>query len=69
MKIRWFLAVVLSACLCAQETLNNETILKLVKAGVGDDVILGMVSQQSGRYLLSADAIIGLKTALASLTE
>ena len=49
--------------LCAQEPLNNDTILKLAKAGVGDDVIVGMVNQQPGRYLLSADAIIVLKTA------
>jgi len=63
MKSRWFLTFTVAACLCAQEILTSETILKLVKAGVGDDVIVGMVNQQFGRYVLSADAIITLKTA------
>jgi hypothetical protein len=63
MKIRQLLTVTLAVCLCAQEILNNDIILKLVKAGVGDDVVVSMVSQQAGRYLLSADAIIALKTA------
>ncbi len=63
MKIRWLLAVALAACLCAQGTLTNETILKLVKAGIGEDTIVGMVNQQQGRYSLSADDVIALKTA------
>jgi hypothetical protein len=63
MKTRWLLAVALASCLCAQETLNNETIVKLFKAGVGDDVIVNMVNQQPGKYSLTADAIIALKTA------
>ena len=50
------------ACICflvslslhAQEPLSNETILKLVKAGIGEDTIVGMVNQQPGRYALGA---------------
>jgi len=44
MKIRWLLTIALASCLCAQEILTNETILKLVKAGLGEDVIVGMVN-------------------------
>jgi len=49
--------------LCAQESLTNETVLKLVKAGIGEDTIVGMVNQQPGKYGLSADDIIALKRA------
>jgi hypothetical protein len=51
------------AALCAQETLSNETVLKLVKAGIGEDTIVGMVNQQPGKYALTADDIIALKSA------
>src|SRR5216684_5456370 len=51
------------AALCAQESLTNETVLKLVKAGIGEDTIVGMVNQQPGKYGLSADDIIALKRA------
>src|SRR5438309_6334540 len=52
-------------CLLAagQTALDNATILKLVKAGIGEDTIVGMVNQQQGRYALSADDMIALKTA------
>ncbi len=46
-----------------QSSLDNATILKLVKAGVGEDTIVGMVNQRSGRYALAADDIIALKIA------
>lgn len=59
------------ACICfllavslhAQERFNNDTILKLVKAGLGEDIIIGMVNQQPGKYALSADDMIALKKA------
>src|SRR5258708_34025509 len=55
-----------SVTLNVQEVLNNETILKLVKAGIGEDVIVSMVNQQPGKYALSADDVIALKKAGAS---
>jgi hypothetical protein len=63
-KVCWI--AVLAVCLAtlsAQELLTNETILKLVKAGIGEDTIVGMVNQQPGRYALSADDLVALKTA------
>ncbi len=52
-------------CLCvllyAQATLDNEAILKLVKAGLSDDVIVGMVNGQPGKYSTSVDDVITLK--------
>jgi len=54
------ISLFLSLTLNAQEPLNNETILKLVKAGIGEDVIVSMVNQQPGKYSLSTDDIIAL---------
>ena len=47
----------------AGRLLTNESIVRLVKAGVDDDTILRMVSTQPGKYLLGVDDIIRLKQA------
>jgi hypothetical protein len=47
----------------AAEILTNEAILRLVKAGLGDEVILGMVSSQQGKYSVDTDSVIALKQA------
>ena len=49
-----------------QAALTNESVLKLVKAGMGEDVILSMVNSQAGQYSLSTDNLIALKQAGAS---
>src|SRR5690349_12727374 len=56
------ISLLLAVTLNAQEPLTNETILKLVKAGIGEDTIVGMVNQQPGKYSLSADGLVALKT-------
>jgi hypothetical protein len=65
--MRLFRLTLLLLAICAlaicQASLDNATILKLVKAGIGEDTIVGMVNQQQGRYALSADDIIALKNA------
>ena len=55
--------LVICGVLCCQAALDNETILKLVKAGIGEDVIINMVNQQPGKYAVSADDVIALKKA------
>lgn len=58
------LMLVFSASLLeAQEPLTNESIVKLVKAGLSEDMIVSMVNAQPGKYSLGADDIIALKTA------
>jgi hypothetical protein len=47
----------------AQETLTNESVLKLMKAGITEDVILGMVNSEPGKYTVTTDAVISLKEA------
>jgi hypothetical protein len=45
------------------QPLTNESILKLVKAGLGEDTVISMVNTQPGKYSLGVDDIIALKTA------
>lgn len=56
-----FLAI--SPLLVAQQTLNNDSVIKLVKAGLSDDLIVSTINASPGTYDASADGIIALKTA------
>jgi len=47
----------------AQQTLSNDDILKLVKAGLEEDVIVSIIDQQAGKYSLTSDDVIALKNA------
>ncbi len=49
------------------QSLTNDSIIKLVRAGLGEDTIISMVNTQPGKYFLGADYIIGLK--LAGVSE
>jgi hypothetical protein len=52
-----------SPLLFAQQALNNDAVIKLVKAGLGDDLIVTTVSASAGSYDISADGLIALKNA------
>jgi hypothetical protein len=58
----------LAACsfLAAQQVMNNDSVIKLVKAGLSDDLIVTTINSSPGAYDTSADGIIALKTAGAS---
>lgn len=60
--------LLLAACsfLAAQQVMNNDSVIKLVKAGLSDDLIVDTINASPGAYDVSADAIIALKTAGAS---
>ncbi|MFN7920604.1 MAG: hypothetical protein U0Q16_10940 [Bryobacteraceae bacterium] len=60
--------LLLSVCLAlfAQDVLNNEAIIKLVKSGMSEDLILNVIRQQPGTYALGADQLIELKNGGAS---
>lgn len=47
----------------AQDTLTNEAIIKLTKAGIGEQLIINMINQQPGRYSTKIDDLIVLKQA------
>lgn len=57
------LSITCAVAMFAQQVLDNEAVLKLVKAGLSEDVVLGMVHNQPGRYSTSADDVITLKRA------
>ncbi|HMZ80534.1 MAG TPA: hypothetical protein PLL06_12605, partial [Acidobacteriota bacterium] len=50
-----------STLVFAQEALTNESIVKLVKAGLGDELIVNMINTQPGNYRVTPDDILGLK--------
>ncbi len=58
----------LAACsfLAAQQVMNNDSVIKLVKAGLSDDLIVTTINSSPGAYDTSTDGIIALKTAGAS---
>ncbi len=47
----------------AQDVMTNESVIKLVKAGLGEETILAVVSQQPGAYSLKPDNLVALKEA------
>lgn len=54
--------VLASLSLLAQDALTNESVLRLIKAGIGDDTVIGMVKTQPSRFSLNSDAVIQLKS-------
>jgi hypothetical protein len=49
--------------LIAQQALNNDSIVKLVKAGLSDDLIVTTINASPGTYDTSANGLIALKQA------
>ena len=47
----------------AQEALSNDAILKMVKAGMSESLIVSMIGQQPGNYATTVDDLIALKQA------
>jgi hypothetical protein len=47
--------------LYAQQTMNNDAVIKLVKAGLSDDLIVSTINSQPGTYDTSTDGLIALK--------
>jgi hypothetical protein len=60
---RFALIFVLALCAAslAQEALSNDAVQKMVKAGLGDDLIISMIKNQPGHYDLAPDTLIALK--------
>lgn len=52
----------LLSVLNAQQPLTNDTLVKLTRAGIGEDIIAGMVNQQPGRYSVADSDIAALKS-------
>jgi hypothetical protein len=56
-----FLAI--CSLLVGQQSLNNDAVVKLVKAGLSEDLIVSTINTQPGTYDTSTDGLIALKVA------
>jgi hypothetical protein len=63
MKFRSALVWLSCVAMFAQQVLDNDAVLKLVKAGLSDDVIVGMVTRTPGKYSTTPNDVIALKDA------
>jgi hypothetical protein len=58
--------LVLGSVLLAQQALDNESVTKLVKAGLSEDLIVTTINSSPGAYDTSANGLIALKKAGAT---
>src|ERR1017187_2057105 len=72
MRLRKLMMVTLAVCLAAsmtpqilnaQSTLNNDAVVKLVRAGLSEDLVISTINSQPGFYDTSTDGLIALKKA------
>ena len=49
--------------LTAQQAMNNDAVIKLVKAGLSEDLIISTINSQPGTYDTTTDGLIALKKA------
>jgi hypothetical protein len=56
-------------CIAQQQALTNDSILKMVKAGLGEDTIVSMIQSQPGSYTVNPDSMVALKQAGVSDKE
>jgi|SRR5271157_526079 len=65
----WFKMLILVCMTCAllaQEPMTNEGVVRLVKSGMTDDLIISVIQQQPGSYSLGANDLAALKEASVS---
>lgn len=63
----WMALLATATCL-AQQVLNNDSIVRMAKAGLSDALIVTTINSQPGQYNTSANGIIALKAAGVSDT-
>lgn len=63
MKLLAAVTLLVASSLLAQDALNDDSILKLVKSGISESLIVSMVQSQPGGYSLSPDDVVKLKEA------
>lgn len=71
MRKTFFVVVLLLLCptLFAQNVLNNDSVLKLVKAGLAEDLIVSTINASAAAYDTSAEALVALKSGGATDKE
>lgn len=56
-------SIICVVAMFAQQMLDNDAVLRLVKARLSESIILGMLKSQPGKYSTTADDVIKLKSA------
>src|SRR5690348_3594181 len=59
--MRVLLLFVCASLSFAQTLLTNDSIIKMVKAGLGDDIVVSTINAQTGKYDTGPDQLIALK--------
>ena len=59
----WILAFALGVIAFGQTALTNDTIIKMVRAGLGEDVVISTITSQPAKFATSPDDLIALKGA------
>ncbi len=62
-RFRLLILLVFCFSLAAQSPMNNEGVVKLVKSGMTEDLILNVIQQQPGSYSFGAEDLVALKDA------
>lgn len=57
------LALLLCPVLLAQEMMTNDSVIKLLRAGLSEDLVVTTINSSPGKYDTSANALIALKKA------
>jgi hypothetical protein len=65
-RFRNLILLSMSCALLAQEPMNNDGVIKLVKSGMTEDLIINVIQQQPGMYSMSANDLVALKEASVS---
>ncbi len=58
-----FISLLLCHALFAQESLSNDSVIKLIKAGLSEDLIVTTINSSPGKYNTSTNSLIALKRA------
>jgi hypothetical protein len=61
-SLRTVLCLTLAGVIFAQQPMTNDSIVKLVKAGMGEETIVNMINTQPTTFTLGTDDLIALKT-------
>jgi len=64
--LKVFVLTCIAMVAMAQEALNNEGVIKLVKSGMTEELIINVINQQTGVYVLGAADLVALKEASVS---
>lgn len=62
-RLKILILLSMTCVLLAQAPIDNEGVIKLVKSGMTEDMIISVIQQQPGAYVLGADDFVALKAA------